>query len=393
MESVSCTFNLFQYINFDDVNEHCYISMRNSDLYLNTKTFNNGMTIIKYNKDILKTNDNKFPYGLFRSVVLNKNNHIIGFSPVKSQPLHYLKDLYNYNINSEQIKFEEFVEGTMINVFYDNISNNWELSTRSVVGGKTKFFTSSNMNFREMFLDAMNTLGLSFDELNKKYSYSFVLQHPEHQFIKQINTPKLYLCALFKCNGERVKQLDFRTMGTLKNKVFYPDILSEFHSIDDVEEAMSSGKYDFTFQGVVIRIGNFRTKVRNVNYNNAALIRGNQPKMLYRFIELTKTNEVNTFVKYFPRYKDIIESYKTIFNLMIKTLHSCVNNYCIVEFMRNIEEYPYEFRPHTIALFEMHKAIKKRNTFTVSVEEVEQYISLLPCQRIMFIINYNHKYT
>lgn len=393
MQSVSCTYKLPLY------NVNSYVKSN-----LIKKKFNNGLTIIKYDKKSFE-NKNTFSDGFFRSVVLNKNNNIIGFSPVKSLPLNYIKELYNRasiqfscNISPEfmfktgAITFEEFVEGTMINVFYDDINDNWELSTRSIVGGKTKFFNDSNMNFREMFLDAMNTIGLSFDDLNKEYSYSFVLQHPEHQFIKQISIPKLYLCELFKCHQNIVHKLDFRTMGILKDKVFYPDILDEFHSIDDVEEAMTSGKFDFTFQGVVIHLGQLRTKIRNINYNKAALIRGNQPKMLYRFIELTKTNEVNTFVNYFPRYKDKIQNYNAIFNLMIKTLHSCVSNYCIVEFMRDIEKYPFEFRPHIIALFEMHRQIKRKNTFNVSLEEVKQYILLLPCPRIMFIINYNYNH-
>ena len=49
-----------------------------------------------------------------------------------------------------------------------------------------------------MFLDAMNHCGLEFSHLNKKYIYSFVLQHPENRIVIPIISPKIYLAAVYK---------------------------------------------------------------------------------------------------------------------------------------------------------------------------------------------------
>ena len=64
---------------------------------------------------------------------------------------------------------EHFVEGTMINVFWDYTINEWNIATRSNIGAKCKFNMDSDKTFRYMFLDAMNTIGMEFEHLNKTY--------------------------------------------------------------------------------------------------------------------------------------------------------------------------------------------------------------------------------
>ncbi len=73
---------------------------------------------------------------------------------------------------------EEYVEGTMINMFYDYDGEEWEIATRSTVGGKTNYTISrfSTLTFRDMFLEACNNADFDFALLDKTLCYSFVLQ-------------------------------------------------------------------------------------------------------------------------------------------------------------------------------------------------------------------------
>ena len=95
----------------------------------------NGITynIYRYEKMCL-THDAADSIGLFRSVVFNKDK-IVAFSPPKS---HHISYFQKNNSDFEQLAVEEFVEGTMINLFYDN--GEWELSTKGTVGGNSAFF-------------------------------------------------------------------------------------------------------------------------------------------------------------------------------------------------------------------------------------------------------------
>ena len=146
--------------------------------------------IVKYDHDTI-TNDMRDKTGLFRSLIF-KNGKLVVFSPPKS----VTPEMFNEKVLAMKdkeakvnISAEEFIEGTMINLFFDKNNNEnkeegevseeegeWEISTRSTVGAKMSFFRDGNESktFRSMFLDGMIENGLEFDHLNKDYCYSLL---------------------------------------------------------------------------------------------------------------------------------------------------------------------------------------------------------------------------
>jgi hypothetical protein len=150
--------------------------------------------VIRYDKDIL-VYDLIQTYGLCRSVILNSQNMVVSFAPPKSiQSDRFIK---KYNDNFNGIVAEEFVEGTMINVFWDpsiGLTGGWEIATRNTPGATSSFFKgTSNKTFRDMFLEAAQQHNLVLHMLNPAYFYSFVLQHPDNRIVVPFKSPKLYL--------------------------------------------------------------------------------------------------------------------------------------------------------------------------------------------------------
>ena len=94
--------------------------------------YDGNLVIIKYNKENLNE-DNYKTLGRFRSFVYDKSdNRIISYFPQKSV---LLSDELNSN-RDEKYYFEEFFEGTMINLFWYDLINDWEITTRSNIGGQ-----------------------------------------------------------------------------------------------------------------------------------------------------------------------------------------------------------------------------------------------------------------
>ena len=166
---------------------------------------NKEYKIITYDKEVLN-HDLVDSYGLCRSVIANSQNDIIGFAPPKSFQADKFLELYP--TPCDDIIAQEFVEGTMINVFFDptiGLTGGWEIATRNNVGATCGFYTpqlqdqenKEKKTFRAMFLEAAKENNLVLENLNRKLCYSFVLQHPSNRIVIPIHKPQLYLVAIF----------------------------------------------------------------------------------------------------------------------------------------------------------------------------------------------------
>lgn len=121
--------------------------------------------LIKYDKSKL-TNDNIDSLGLFRSVITD-GKRIVSMSPVKSHNFQDMKPSTKSNpLDTKIVWHEEYIEGTMINVFWDEILDDWEIATKSNIGGKYKYFKHAKHTFRYMYLDAMNQMEKRGDYLS-----------------------------------------------------------------------------------------------------------------------------------------------------------------------------------------------------------------------------------
>jgi hypothetical protein len=123
-------------------------------------------------------------------------NRVVCYSPPKSVNFKSFVELYP-NVNKD-IVCQEFVEGTMVNVFWDSDACLWEISTKNTVGATSKFYKKQGgKTFRTMFFEALSESGLSISDLDQNYRYSFVLQHPENRIVVRFAKPSLYLVAIY----------------------------------------------------------------------------------------------------------------------------------------------------------------------------------------------------
>ena len=156
---------------------------------------NSSYYLVNYDKKTMRKNniDNEINYiKHFRSVVLNEDRKVIGFSPPMCEPRHVMNVIDFPNVQFA----EEFVEGTMVNLFYNSANDvqDWVFSTKNTVSPVEK---PAGKCFRSMFLEACANANLNFDDLPKEYAYSFVMQHPGNVIVAPVNTTALYIIAIY----------------------------------------------------------------------------------------------------------------------------------------------------------------------------------------------------
>lgn len=341
--------------------------------------------------------------GLFRSMILRKGTHdVLAFTPPKSRPLDRLD-----RVDQETpVDCEEFVEGTMITLFYDSQEDTWELATRSVLGGRNQFFQETpdkvRPTFRKMFLDAMTDACLEFEMLPTQYSYTFVVQHPCNRVVVPFRETALYLVAVYECtregDGVRVNEYNPAMLSSLPEwesvmkRVKVPKTYSrvQANQLDQVKETYASSSTPYQVVGVMLRQGGSRFKLRNPVYERIRRLRGNQPKQQFQYLALRQQGKVSQFLKHFPEMKKHCQEWRDQVHEFTGNLRQCYLD-VFVKHERPIQDIPFQYRPHVVALHEKYIRDMKPVKSYIGRADVIDYVNSLPVPRLMFCLNASNK--
>lgn len=393
------TYNLSEISGFNDLLKPDVVCNSNI-LKLNKiecRTNNSIYKVIRYDKYILST-DLIPSYGLCRSIILNRNNEVVGFAPPKS----INADLFinKYSENTDGIIAEEFIEGTMINVFFDNsigVTGSWEISTRNTVGATSCFYKSNNSKtFRQMFMEAASECKLDINKLLPELCYSFVLQHPENRIVVPFKKPQLFLVGVYKINNlpnnitvDYFNVNEYREFFTqLGTTVKFPENYI-FEKYSELIEKYASMNTSYDVVGVIIhnkKTGE-RTKIRNPVYEQVRNLRGNQPKLQYQYLCLRKEGKVKDFLRFYPENKKDFSNFRDQVHLFTDTLY---NNYvsCYIKKERPLIQFSEQYRTHmyNIHQYYMNELREKKQFITNTA--VQKYVNELHPSLLMYCLNF-----
>ncbi len=361
--------------------------------YYSTKS-NEKYNIIKYNKDFLRS-DLINSYGLLRSVILSEKS-VVSFAPPKSFSGENF--MLKYPDKSEHIIAEEFIEGTMINVFFDWIYGCWQISTRNTVGAEVSFYKRSNMTFNQMFLEACMTNNFNFQILNPAYCYSFVLQHPANRIVVPFKYPQLFLVAVYQIIQKNdnvtiiekglteVKQHGLWDITGIK----FPKVYTQFKTYKELIDEFASGNTPYDVMGVVVKNTQTgeRTKFRNPIYEEVRHLRGNQPKLQYQYLYLRHSGKLPEFLKYYPETKVEMAKFREQVHMFTENLHK---NYisCYVKKEKPLKEYSGQYKSHMFKIHEYFINELRPKKLHVTNTEVIKYVNNLQPSLLMYCLNYN----
>ena len=268
--------------------------------------------LIKYKKKDLNSETIK-THGLFRSVILNENN-IVCISPPKSIP-------YDEN---KKYKLYEFVEGTMINSWYDFDEDKWRISSKSIIDAENRFYENQKL-FCEMFHECCSNCNLDLNILDKNNCYSFVFQHPNNRQINFIEEPSLYIVSAYKNNYDNTfHKIEYKDLEyiTHKTKVKLP--ARYFSCVDDVVKKLNNGDAPLINMGIILSEEgtNYHSKVRNKTYEIIKKFKTNNTKLINTFLNLKRKNMDHIYLKLFPEnivdFNEYLNKYYSLINYLYK---------------------------------------------------------------------------
>lgn len=274
-----------------------------------------------------------------RRSVIYKGDTLVCMSPGKSIPLDETIPVADYTV-------EDFVEGIMINAFYDD---GWKIATKSNIGANCTF--DSTRTFAELFDDCKAAVGLSLESLNPEFSYSFVMKHPDHRIVTPVTHPTLTCVAKFKGEEEFLSDV-------------FPPPRHLFDSWDEAKYAAQRG----LCKGLVFKYKGTRAKIRNVMHHSIEQMKQNVP-FPERYVKMRNKPQLAEYLFYFPEEKVKVDALETTIQNKTLLLHNTYRN-CFMFKKEKAKDHPMKsvlYDLHTIYLQELYPR-------SLSKKRVEEYV-------------------
>jgi hypothetical protein len=283
---------------------------------------------------------------------------------------------------------EEFVDGTMINVFQVNGSEA-QIATRSRLGGRTRFY-ERGPTFGEMFDDAMKQMSVErlegvlcdFEGGVSRFT-STILQHPANRIVKAVFQPSLVLVHQGTVAADGVVTItedagEFVFQGS---ETADPEIqaykLPPIQAAKTVREWVEQQALErgFGWQGLVLKDGKGRRwRMWSDIYQTVRHFRGNESSTEERFARLRKSRTLDQYLSFFPEDRDALY---TLEGQLRKNSRQLFYFYSDVFRARKTAYYelPWPYKHHVSQLHNLYKDTLKAQGKKVDLEQVIRYVN------------------
>jgi len=362
--------------------------------------------ILQYSNLGISFNDYKNT--LYRSVVFsNPQKQVLSFTPMKSMQVSDF--IENYPSITDNIYINEYIEGLMVQLFYDHRINKWIMGTKGGIGGNYCFGAEKkkdSMTFYDMLLDALHTN--RNETLNKtslleffptKFSYTFIMQHPKNTIITPVDRPHLYIVSVYFINSEDnqveyVSPLEYESWPAFKNIdgiIEFPKqyLYSDYKSvINDCEE-----NKDIGHAGVIITntITGRHCRIKTPVYELFKKTLNIDAETEYLYLCIRRINRVKEFLKYYPKYKRAFHKLNEQYDNMVKTVYQYYCDYYI---------YGLETRNGTVGskyfthIYKIHHniyipsfAVKNIGRVRICRKTVREYFDKMEPRELLYILS------
>ena len=348
-------------------------------------TAENPVAIIHNNKG--RSGESPELSAAFRSVVWDpRTNRPLCVSPASSTTL--AEDNFPSAAEPPSILVENFVDGVMVNLFQH--AGTWRLATRTRIDADSSFY--GPRSFAELFWETFHGAGLNKEQLDGRFCYSWVLQHPEERVVvaPQYGIPKLHLVEMYRVNAEdgAVEQIVGAAGMREHLRPVMHALLPEVHelrSFADVKARVEAWgrRFGAQWQGLVVKSGGQRWKLRSAEYTAARVLRGNQANRTYHWFELWGEHKLEDYLRIFPEERSDAETVVERFKACTQELHD------IYQQVYRRREFPLGKAPQKYRklLWEAHQA-----NAGAYFPALRRFMNGQDTARKVWLVNYERRY-
>jgi hypothetical protein len=287
------------------------------------------LSLLKYTKPLQNP-----AMGVYRSVVVC-GDQVLCVAPPRAMPLADFMATYPF----ASIRVDDFVDGTMVNVFF---KDQWQLCTKSNIGASNGFLEGAP-SFAAMFMEAAVAAQLDLDTLDRNCVYSFVLQHPQNRIVTPVKSPALVLVKCYRISGNDVTEESRMLPAPWPvNAESYDQLLAWAKTMPYINKGFMLHAPDGT-----------RAKILGEAYLHVSAIRGSDASLKFRVLQLRDRPELVEFLAYYPEVRVLAADTTASVRRFTNELYSMYLD-CFRAKTKPLAEYPREFKPHLYALHQLY---------------------------------------
>jgi hypothetical protein len=355
-----------------------------------------GYKMITYKKNTV-SDETITTAGLFRSVIFNSNDQLVCFAPPKAMTYEKFKENHHLHL----VNVEEFIDGTMINMFWDKIidteygddsgiiGDGWRITTRKNIGADNRFYRYSNnctqRKFGVLFRETFEKTGVNVEKLDKSYCYSFVMRHPENRVVSYVKEPELYLTDAFLL--ENPSDAHYKVTAAyhsscrgmpafLNSNVKFPRSF-KVDNYDQLEQMVDGHSPDGSLtKGYMLHCKQTgsRTKIVPEEYNFVKELRGNFADLRFLFLTLHRQGRVHEYLHYYPENYPLFAEYTHLLNDYTHCMFMLYRD-CFISKTKPLAEYPANYRTHMYKLHGIYKQYYQPIRMGIRYSDVNDYVN------------------
>jgi len=347
-----------------------------------------------YDKNILCYNDVKMR--IHRLTILSyPENELLTFTIPKS--LTYNTFTEKYPTIDDDIAICEYVEGVLINLFYDNRICKWKVS----VDRDSKIDDINNDSILNIIKDVFNVeehddindIAL-FEYLPKDHSYTFVLKVPSKNLYVTCSRPEIYLIAVYRLDGLNAMYIsprEYENWDIIREANNVIRLPSYYNNIEEYSQLSNKSIPDMIEDRIAgIMIKNMNTgeqcKVAMNAYIKHRELMSIDPLSRYKYLCVRRVNKITEYVSVFPNMKTDFFKMNTLYNHLINRLHSAyIHKY--IHKQGGINDQTYITIIHHIHHELYMPTVKRNHSIAINRNTIKSYLDSFEPEKVFRILH------
>lgn len=360
------------------------------------KTRTNNYILLKYDKNYFNIND--IYIGLYHSILFSfPHKHLLSFVPAKMTSYNYFKILIP--VKNDKVQIEEYIEGILIQLFYDNLNNKWEIASKNEVGGNEVIITNKfEKKIKEIFIESLGFVNINeindlsiLSEFPKECSYSFKLRFNQDSLIGN-NMYDCFIVGIHIVNcgiPHHVKYIPetnyekWDCMRSMDGLIHFPKkyFFESYHEVED--------HIKYSHDPLKIVLIDEKTGLKSYIQNNEYCTKLNLKEInefdKYLFLCLNRNFKTKEMCINFPHHERQLYMMKNVYETLISNLYQCYVNYFI---KKNSIELPIHYKEHLMFIHKNYyvASLKNKERKYVKRSVIKDYINKLPPNEMMHLL-------